>query len=72
MSDLVLAAIIASTPPTIVALGGVVLGLLNRFQLKEVHTAVNSKMDKMLALTASASHAEGVAEGAATHEGSPP
>jgi hypothetical protein len=31
-------------------------------QAKETHTAVNSRMDEMLALTKTASHAEGMAD----------
>lgn len=56
ISDSVLIAILASVPPTIMALATFI-------QAWRMHKAVNSKMDRFLQLTADASRAEGVKEG---------
>lgn len=37
-------------------------------KLNQVHVQVNSRMDQLLKLTATSSHAEGVADGAAREE----
>ena len=42
------------------ALGAVIMGLINSHKIKEVHVSINSRMDRMLEITAAASHAEGV------------
>lgn len=42
----------AAIPPTVAALVG----------MRKIHTTFNSKMDKFLALTKTAAHAEGVKE----------
>jgi len=41
-------ALIAATPPTIVSLGGLVLGLINRSKITEVHLSVNSRLDHLV------------------------
>jgi len=37
----------------------------NKAAIQEVHVSINSRMDELLKLTATASHAEGVVEGEA-------
>ena len=60
MSD----AFYASIAPTIAALAALVFGWCDRKRMRkeitEVHIAVNSRMDALLALTKKSSHAEGV------------
>lgn len=58
ISDSVLVALLASVPPTIMALATFI-------QAWRMHKAVNSKMDRFLKLTADSSRAEGVKEGEA-------
>ena len=60
MTEAVEIAIIASTPPTIVALGAVVLGWLNRTKLTDVGQRVDGRLTQLLELTRKSSHAEGV------------
>jgi len=52
--------LIVSVPPTIVALGGLAIGWLNRRQLGQVETKVDGRLSELLELTRKASHAEGV------------
>lgn len=56
MTDTVIIAILASVPPTIMALATFI-------QAWRMHKNVNSKMDKFLQLTAKSAHAEGVKQG---------
>ena len=48
-----------------VSIGGMFVSLRNSRKIEEVHIATNSKMDKLLTITATASKAEGVIEGQA-------
>lgn len=59
MSETALIAILASVPPTIMALATFI-------QAWRMHKAVNSKMDRFLKLTADSSRAAGVKEGRAS------
>ena len=64
MNPIVLAAVIAAIPPTLVAI--VVVDVTIRGQVKsqekiqQVHIEINSRMTQLLDLTSKASHAEGV------------
>lgn len=49
MTDLVKVALITATPPTIVALCGLALGIINHAQGSAIHVLVNSKMTEALA-----------------------
>lgn len=63
MTDTVTVAIIAATPPTVVALVALILGLR---KLKALHVEVNSKLDQLVDATAAASFAAGKAVGVET------
>ena len=63
MSDPVLIALIAAIPPTVVAGGAVLLGVVNRRGIKDLHIDVNSRMSQLLEQKGIASKAEGRQEG---------
>jgi hypothetical protein len=74
MTDNVQIALIAATPPTLVALGAIVVAWMGRSQSKKnadqigvVHLLINNRMDQLLAASKlverSAGHAEGIVEG---------
>jgi hypothetical protein len=63
MTDAVQIALIAATPPTVVAIGAVILGWLNRRQGQAIEIKVDGKMEELLNLTRSGARAEGVVEG---------
>lgn len=65
MSDTVLVAIIASVPPTIVALVGLVVTILNSRKIEVVHKATNSMADKLVAAAKSDSFQKGHTAGVA-------
>ena len=63
-------ALIAATPPTLVAIGAVVLGYLNRRQgqaiaakAQTIEVKVDGKMEELLNLTRATARAAGVVEG---------
>jgi hypothetical protein len=58
MSDVVVVAIIAASPGIIAT----IVGLLNRAAVKDVHLSLNSRLDKMIELSANVAHAKGVAD----------
>jgi len=60
MTDAVKIALIATTPPTIVALSAAVLGWLNRTKLTDVGERVDGRLTELLELTRKSSKAEGV------------
>lgn len=62
MSDAVLVGIVAATPPTLLALAALVTAFRNGRAVKEVHLAVNSRLDDLVKLTRKDAHAEGVKE----------
>ena len=62
ISDAVTVALIAATPPTIMALWAVVLGWLNRTKLADVGEKVDGRLTELLELTRTSSHAGGVKE----------
>jgi hypothetical protein len=47
MSETIVIAIIIAVAPTIVALGGVIIGLRNGRKVEQVHVLVNSNLDKV-------------------------
>lgn len=63
MTDAVEVALIVSVAPTIVALGAVWLGWINRTKLTEVGHSVDGRLTELLELTRKSSHAEGVRDG---------
>ena len=64
MNPIVLAAVIAAIPPTLVAIVGVVVTIRGQVKsqekIQQVHIEINSRMTQLLDLTSKASHAEGV------------
>lgn len=48
MTEAVLIAIITATPPTLVGLVSLIIGLRNSKQIKSVHTAINSGLDRQI------------------------
>ena len=48
MTDLVEVALIASIPPTVAALCGLALGIVNHRQGNAIHVLVNSKMSEAM------------------------
>lgn len=48
MTEAVQIALMAAAPPTVAALCGLVLGIVNHQQGKEIHVLVNSKMTAVL------------------------
>lgn len=65
MTDAVQIALIVGVPATITALGSLVVSVLNRNKLTEVHTDMNGKLTALLDAHGLAEHAKGVAEGRA-------
>lgn len=63
--DTTLIAPVSSAVAALAAVGAAVSSWRNRRAIQEVHISINSRMDTLLALTAKASHAEGVIEGVA-------
>lgn len=47
MSDAVALAIVAAAAPTLLAAATLILGVLNRTKLAQVHTLTNSNLEKM-------------------------
>jgi uncharacterized membrane protein len=54
------ALIITSAATLVTSIGGIVLGLVNRTNIKEVHASTNGKMDQLLHVVKKSSFAEGV------------
>ncbi len=54
MSDPVQLALLASIAPTITAAAGLIVGILNREKVKEIHTLTNSNLHKVVAELAEA------------------
>jgi len=54
---------IAAIPPTIVALGAVFMGFVNRKGIKEVHMTMNSRLDELLKTAKALARDEGRREG---------
>ena len=63
MSEPVLIALIATVAPTIVAAASLVLGFRTRRTVVEYEHRVNSRLDQLLALTATLARLEGHAAG---------
>jgi hypothetical protein len=55
--------LLVSIPPTIAALGALLLGWLNSRKLAKVETKVDGRLTELLELTRKSSHAEGVRDG---------
>ena len=64
-SDSVLVALIGSVPPTVVALVGLVVSVLNNRKIEVVHKATNSMSDKLVAATRASALQEGHTQGVA-------
>jgi hypothetical protein len=62
MTDVVIVALIAAVPATIVGTGGLILGFMNRRKLGDVEQKVDGRLTELLELTRKSSHAEGVKE----------
>lgn len=56
-------AIIASMPPTIVALAALITSLFNKKGIHELHISLNSRLSELLNARGAASRSEGIAEG---------
>lgn len=63
MTDAIQIAIIAATPPTIVATGALIVAIKSRSAIQEVHLSLNSRLTELLNATGRAAHADGVTEG---------
>lgn len=48
MSEALLIAIITATPPTLVGLVSLIIGIRNSRQIKSVHTAINSGLTRQI------------------------
>lgn len=59
----IIVALAASIPGVICALIAALIGWINREQIKNLHLQINSKMDRLLELTAASARAEGRLEG---------
>lgn len=71
-SDTVMLALIATIPPTLTAITGVIIAIknnnkaaVNSNKLDQLHVAVNSRLDQLLAAKESVARAEGNIEGKA-------
>lgn len=64
MNPIVVAAIIAAFPPTLVAFISIFVTIRGQSKteqkMQQVHVEINSRMTQLLELTSKASHAEGV------------
>jgi type III secretory pathway component EscS len=68
MTDQVLLAIITAIPPTVAAVAGLIIGIVNRGKIKEIHIATNSMKDALVAATRSEALMEGHAAGVAQEQ----
>lgn len=59
MDTSIIVALIITLPPTITAIASLVLIILNKRKLQELHVAINSRLTELLEITAKASLAEG-------------
>lgn len=48
MTDATLTIVLTATPPTLVALGGLVVSIVNSLKANKIHVLVNSKMSAAL------------------------
>ena len=62
MSDPVLIALLASIPPTVVALVSLVVGIRTTRKVEQVHKATNSLTDRLVEVTRTEAHAAGMLE----------
>jgi hypothetical protein len=76
---MVLAALISTTAPTVVATLGYLKGLKNERNIAEVkqavvevHLSINSRLTELVEATRSSARAEGLAEGLAVAQAPPP
>ena len=54
---------VATVVAALASFGGFIVSVRNGHKIKEVHTATNSKMDRLLEVTGASEHAKGVIEG---------
>lgn len=69
MNDI--AEIIIATATLVSAIGALILGIMNRTKIEQVHLATNSKMDRLLTTVGESEKAKGVIEGEARATGKP-
>lgn len=60
MTDAVVVALIVAVPPTLVAMGSLVVSLKNKAGIHDVHLSMNSRFDEWMKMVKTASFAEGV------------
>jgi hypothetical protein len=60
VNDPVKIALIVATAPTIAAVGAVILGIVNKGGIKEMHMTMNSRLDQLLASVKDKAFADGV------------
>lgn len=65
MDPVIKVALIAAIAPTLVAFVTLVLGLVHKKKLEEIHIIVNSRLTELLAVSKKAAHEEGRKEGQA-------
>lgn len=63
LSDTVLVALIAATPPTILSAGSLITSLKTQDKVEVIHKATNSLTDRLVAVTRSDALQEGHADG---------
>ena len=59
MSDIVTVAIVAGVPPTILALGNLIVSIRNSFKIETIHAATNSMKDALVQKTDQEAFARG-------------
>lgn len=59
MSDTVLLALIATIPPTLMALGALMAAIKANHKVEDLHVAVNSRLTELLDTTRKAAEAKG-------------
>ncbi len=68
MSEAILVALIAATPPTLMALAALIVGLGNRRKSEELHLLINSRLSELLASSTAAARSEGHEAGVAAEQ----
>jgi hypothetical protein len=63
MTEALQVALIAATPPSVLAAASLLASLKNKKAIQEVHLSVNSRLTQLLEAVGKAAHAEGMAEG---------
>ncbi len=71
MKDMSVIYVIATCANAVAALGALIYSMINRRNIQEVHLSLNSRLDSLLAVTASSERAKGVLDGRAEREREP-